>query len=379
MRFVNFLIKPASSLCNMRCRYCFYEDIAVNREQKNMGIMEPHTVDQLLEAAYEAVDLGGTVSFAFQGGEPTVAGLTYFRQFVSKAKERCPEGVNILFSIQTNGLLIDEDWAEFLKEHDFLVGLSLDGYKDLHDLYRVDAQGEGTWTRLCKTLTLLQKKGVRVNILCVVTAQCAKHPEKVYQTLKKLGVEFMQFIPCMDPIGCQRGKLQFSLTAEAYGRFLCRLFDLWYQDWERGQYRSVRLFEDYVHMILGHRSGTCATCGRCGGYFVVEGDGSVYPCDFYVLDEWEIGQLGKGTLEEMARSKVCSDFLLQGSQKPAECAACRWKALCNGGCKHDWVMAGDGEHNYFCTAFRQLFSEAERRMLTVARAEQEAMKETSRK
>ena len=136
MKAIHFLIKPASSLCNLRCQYCFYDDISNNRAEKSMGVMSQETVRVLLEDAFHSIEPGGTVGFAFQGGEPTVAGLDFFRRFVEQARALCPAGVEISFSIQTNAVLLNRDWAEFFAQNRFLVGISLDGYKDLHDLYR---------------------------------------------------------------------------------------------------------------------------------------------------------------------------------------------------------------------------------------------------
>lgn len=373
MRFVNFLIKPASSLCNLRCRYCFYADEAAHRTQPSLGVMADGTVDTLLTEAFCTVEPGGAVSFAFQGGEPTVAGLEFFRQFAARAHTLCPKGVKMHFSIQTNGTLLDEEWAEFFRQERFLVGLSLDGFKDLHDRCRVDAEGAGTWNRAARAARLLQSRGVEVNALCVVTGQCARSPEKAYNSLKKLGLRYLQFIACLDPIGVPRGCMPYSLTPEAYGRFLCRMFDLWYADWAAGRYCSVRLFEDYVHVLLGDGASTCAACGQCGAYFVVEADGSVYPCDFFVLDEWRMGRLGETPLSAMAHSERAAAFLQWGREKPAECAACRWHALCNGGCKNDWAAGPDGRpHNYYCKAFDALLTHAAPRLMRIAQAEARA-------
>ena len=375
MRHISFLMKPASSLCNLRCRYCFYEDEAEHRAVKHMGVMTQETADALLSAAFAEIEPGGTVSFAFQGGEPTLAGLSFFRHFTGEARRLCPQRVRMDFSIQTNGMALDEQWAEFLRAEDFLVGLSIDGTKDLHELYRVDALGKGSWGRVTRALQLLQKAGVRVNALCVVTNQCARHPDQVWNSLRKLGLRFVQFIPCLDPLGEPRGQHSFSLQPETYGRFLCRCFDLWYRDWKRGDYCSVRLFEDHINLLLGEAPGTCATCGRCGSYFVVEGDGGVYPCDFYVLDRWRLGSLPAQTLSELDGGAVRAAFLDWGTQKPTECADCRWRLLCNGGCKRDWVEAPDGPHNYYCEAFRALFAHAEPKMAEIARAEQLARRQ----
>ena len=372
MNSINFLIKPASSLCNLRCRYCFYADEAANRSEASMGVMSRDTAELLLKEAFAAVDGNGVVSFASQGGEPTVAGLDFFRFFTARAKELRPAKVSLSFAIQTNGTLLDADWARFLHDEGYLVGVSLDGFPDLHNRHRTDVEGKGTWNRIVKNLGLLKKERVMVNALCVVTGACARSPQKAYESLKKLGFDYVQFIACLDPIGEERGGRPWSLTPEAYGGFLCRLFDLWYRDWERGDYHSVRLFDDHIHLLLGESGSTCATCGRCGAYFVVEGDGSVYPCDFFVLDEWRLGKLGEQSFTEMAGSETSRRFLSWGLEKPAECAACPWRALCNGGCKNDWVPASDGPHNYYCRSFRMLFEYAGERMAAVAQAERRA-------
>lgn len=364
MRVINFLIKPASSLCNLRCRYCFYADEARNRQQASLGVMSAQTAELLLKEAFRAVDSKGSVSFAFQGGEPTVAGLDFFRAFTACAKGLKPSGVGISFSIQTNGTLLDENWVRFFRDEGFLVGVSLDGFPDLHNAHRIDAEGKGSWNRAVRSAALLQKTGVAVNALCVVTAQCARSPQRAYETLKKLGFDYIQFIACLDPIGEERGGRPWSLKPEAYGRFLCQLFDLWYRDWENGDYHSVRLFDDYIHQLLGEGGSTCATCGNCGACFVVEADGSVYPCDFFALDEWRLGKFGEQSLEEMAASETGRRFLSWGREKPPECAACPWKSLCNGGCKNDWTQG----RNYYCEAFRMMFEHAYERMRVIALA-----------
>ena len=298
-----------------------------------------------------------------------MAGLEFFQKFVEKARALCPKDVVISFSIQTNGMLLDETWAEFFRQERFLVGISLDGFKDNHNRYRTDSKGNSTWNRVVKAVRLLQKHRVEINALCVVTGPCARSPEKVYQGLKKLGFGFIQFIACLDPIGSERGTMPFSLTPEAYGKFLCRVFDLWYEDWKQGNYHSVRLFDDYIHILLGDGASTCATCGRCGAYFVVEGDGSVYPCDFYVLDKWKMGCLGEKSLLELADSEQAKAFLSWGTDKPEECGSCRWKNICNGGCKNDWGYESEAPHNYYCKSFRTLLSHAETRLVEIVQAE----------
>ncbi len=370
MNSISFLIKPASSLCNLCCKYCFYVDEASHRSQQSTGIMSMETAEHLLHRAFEAAGHKAYVSFAFQGGEPMLAGLNFFQRFTDRARALCPPGVHLDFSIQTNGILLDADWIDFFRKEDYLVGISLDGDKTIHDANRVDAAGKGTWNRVCSTSALLRKHHVRENALCVITRECARHPVRVYENLKKLGFRYMQFIPCKDPLEEDRGGRLYSLAPEAYGKFLCSLFDLWYRDWERGCYHSIRLFDDYIHLLLGDSGSTCATCGRCGGYFVVESDGSVYPCDFYALDEWRMGSIQEQSLSSLSRSQNAQRFLDKDENMPLECESCQWKAVCNGGCKHDWVDTENGVHNYNCPAFRMLFQYAMPRMLRIAQAEQ---------
>ena len=372
MRFVNFLIKPASSACNLRCRYCFYEDEAQNRAQACMGRMDGITAEKLIDKAFDASEAGGTVAFAFQGGEPTVAGLPFFEAFTAYARAHKPPKVNLALSIQTNGTLLDEDWAAFLKREGFLVGISLDGYRENHNTWRLDTQGQGTWSTCVASLELLKRHRVDVNALCVVTSTCARHPKKAYESLKKLGFDYIQFIACLDPLGEPRGGRPWSLTPQAYGKFLCQLFDLWYRDWEAGQYHSIRLFDDYIHILLGDNTGTCATCGRCGGYFVAEADGSLYPCDFYVLDQWKLGTLDSGPLEEIRQGETYTRFFQLGANLPEECHACKYASLCHGGCKNDWVWEDGKPRNYYCTSFRSLLDYALPRMLRIAKSETRA-------
>lgn len=370
MRQINLLIKPASSLCNMRCKYCFYADEAQARAVANLGIMSEDTMESLLCSVRDALDSSGEVSFSFQGGEPTMAGLDFFQNFVEQANLLLPSRIRRNYAIQTNGYCIDEAWADFFAQNHFLVGLSLDGDNALHDAWRVDAAGKGTYGKVVKALELLRQKRVDMNLLCVVTGLCARHPQRVYKAMKGLGVHYLQFIPCLDPLEQPRGSLPFSLKPAAYGSFLCGLFDEWYRDWAAGHYVSIRLFDDYVHLAMGVPCGTCSTSGSCGSYLVVEGDGSVYPCDFYCIDRWKLGNIREQTVVELLESKPAKQFLAESQQRPEVCADCSWFALCHGGCKRDRWIAPDGAfYNYYCDAYRRLFSYAAPRLRTIAQAE----------
>lgn len=363
MKHLTFLVKPASDLCDLRCKYCFYADVAASREVKSRGIMSVETAGILLQKAFSAVEKGGSVTFMFQGGEPTLAGLGFFRQFVAEEARLCPPGVSVHYAIQTNGMTLDGEWAAFFGENRFLVGLSLDGYRELHDQNRVDAKGEGSFDRVYTTLNLLKEAGVETNLLCVLTGRMAKKPKRVYEALKTLGVP-IQFIPCLDPLEARRGSMAWSLTPDYYGGFLCALFDLWYADLEGGQYVSIRLFDDLLRRLLGLPPSSCAMAGSCGHYLVVEGDGSLYPCDFYVLDEWYLGNIRENTVEEAMSTETAVRFLAEGRKRPPECAACRHFSLCRGGCKRDFTQDGS---NYYCKALHRFFDHAAPRLREAAR------------
>ena len=377
MNQLSFLMKPASGFCNMRCKYCFYQDELAKRDRSGDCMMSEAVADMLIERCLAEIDQNGTISFAFQGGEPTLAGLDFFRHFVARCDTLNRKNVRVQYAIQTNGLLLTEEWAVFFHEHGFLVGISLDGEKSIHDELRPDGAGKGTWNRVEKAIRLLQKSGVETNLLCVVSRRCARSPGKVYRTLKKTGVNYLQFIPCLDPLDEERGSMPHSLLPEQYADFLCRLFDEWYRDWRAGDYTSVRLFDDYVHLMMGASAGTCSTCGNCGGYLVVEGNGSVYPCDFYCVDEWKLGSVCIQTLGELLSGETERAFLSRGNTLPSACTDCRWKALCSGGCKRDWLQTADGAQNYFCQAFRKFFAHSEARLAEIAKAEWMARKSLS--
>ena len=370
MKAISFLIKPASGSCNMRCRYCFYEDVSAHRETYNMGVMSKEMASSFISWTFSSLSDEGTVSFAFQGGEPTMAGLGYFRHFVDEVNKYKKEGQNVSYSLQTNGYAITEEWASFFKENNFLIGVSVDGNKNGHDRYRVDAKGEGTFLRIIDNLKLLEKYNVDYNALCVVTGKT--DPVKVYPSLKREGFSYLQFIPCLDPYEEERGGRDFSLTPSLYARFLSATFDLWYRDWKNGKYTGVRLFDDYVHLAMGYPPSSCAVLGNCGGYIVVEADGSIYPCDFYVTDKWKMGLFSDfESVDEVYKSPVMIDFLKEGSEEKVECKSCQWRRLCNGGCRRDSDYQGKIGSNYFCSSFKEFFKHAYSRIEEIAKLELE--------
>ncbi|MFV0399273.1 MAG: anaerobic sulfatase maturase [Oscillospiraceae bacterium] len=367
MRALSMLIKPASANCNMRCRYCFYTDISDVREVKTHGIMKPETLEIIVRKALE--EATEFCSFAFQGGEPTLAGLDFFRELLQLEKKYNKKNVKIAHALQTNGMLIDEEWAAFLAENGFLTGLSIDGGRETHDLLRPDPAGDGTWSRCIKAAKTLTAAGAEFNILTVVTKQLAAHPDKTYRFYKQHGFRFIQLIPCLDGLEEERGAHRHSLDPETYGSFLCRFFDLWYADFIKGDYYSVRSFDNYIRMLMGQPPENCAMAGSCNAYALIEADGSVYPCDFYATDDCLLGSIADHSFGELLGGEQASAFVAPSKIVDDACKSCRYYAICRGGCRRDREPLIDGvpSLNYFCGTYKRFFDHALPRMAEIAR------------
>lgn len=354
---VSVLVKPASSACDMRCSYCFYRDVSGHREHAFEGMLSLTDMEKVIVAAMEYAE--GYCSFAFQGGEPTLAGLDFFRKAVELEKKHCKPGMAVYNSIQTNGLSLDEPWAGFLAEEHFLVGLSLDGPPELHDRNRKDNRDKGTCDRVVKAARLLERFGVEFNILCVLTGQNARAVQRIYNFYKKQGFQYLQFIPCLEPLDRERGGEGYHLSPEDYGEFLLRIFDLWLQDLRKGSYISIRHLDNWLSILLGEPPEACSSMGCCSVQFVVEGDGSVYPCDFYVLDEWRLGTVGERPFAQMAQSEAARRFVEASRHIPEECRACPVYPVCRNGCRRGRLVTTEGiiGGNYYCKSYKRFFTE----------------------
>lgn len=355
---VSLLIKPASSSCNLKCNYCFYNSLSNIREVCNHGIMESDTLETIVKKALSEAE--GSCSFAFQGGEPTLAGLEFFKKLIEFQREYNYKKLKINNSIQTNGTIINEEWAKFLGDHDFLVGLSLDGPKDIHNTNRKDNKGLDTFNKVIKTASLFKKHNVEFNILCVVTSKTAKHINKIYNYFKSMDFKYMQFISCLDPLYEERGSYKYSLTKEDYTFFLKTLFDQWYKDTIEGNKISIRYFDSLLENMVYGRSSSCGMNGRCTCQFVIESDGSVYPCDFYVIDEFKLGNIHDYSLKELFESNISKNFIMDSLNHSDNCKQCKWFKLCKGGCRRDRETEVQGVigENYFCESYKEFFEYA---------------------
>lgn len=351
MPAASILIKPASSLCNIRCKYCFYRSLAQERDQESYGIMAHETLEALVKNALNYAD--GYCSFAFQGGEPTLAGLDFFREAVRLQKLYNTKHVEIQNTIQTNGIVINEEWAEFFAENHFLVGLSLDGNRKAN-CCRVDAKGNETFSTIMRTVRYFDKYHVEYNIVSVVNAFTAKHVRNSYLFFKEKGFLFQQYIACLDETPGTTS--EYSLTPKAYGTFLNELFDLWYEDFTHGYNLDIRTFSNWVQMAAGYAPESCGMSGQCVCYFVVEGDGSVYPCDFYCTDEWKLGTV-HDDFRQLIQSEKATRFVGCSRTVDAKCKTCQYFSLCRGGCRR-WrepFLNGEPSLNCLCEAYEIFF------------------------
>ena len=363
------LIKPASGMCNMRCDYCFYCDEMAKRKQASRGMMAEETLKNLVKKAMFQAE--GEICFAFQGGEPTLRGLDFFKKVIEYENRFNRNHVRVMNTIQTNGLGLDEDWCEFLGENRFLVGVSVDGLKAVHDRYRHDAAGNPTYDRIRTNIGLLELYRAEYNILTVVTRSVAENIGEIYREYKRNGWMYQQYITCLDPIGEEPGQREYSLTPELYGTFLTELFRLWAKDWRRGKAPYIRQFENYIGILLGYPPESCEQRGVCSVQCVCEADGSAYPCDFYVLDEYCLGNYNSDSVAEMLAHPAADAFVKGSVKYPESCGACPWRALCRNGCRRSRTDAeGAGERaaarNYFCGGYRMFFEKCGGEMQEIA-------------
>lgn len=347
---ISMLIKPASSSCNMRCEYCFYHDVTAARAIPNYGMMSFATLETIVQKAFSyATELA---TFGFQGGEPTLAGLDFFREVVRLQKLYNTKHIKVSNAIQTNGLSMNEEWATFLHDNHFLVGLSLDGNQLVHDKYRLDATGSGTFDRVLSAARLMDKYKVEYNILTTVNIDVANNIEKIYYFFKKQRFNYLQFIPCLDEFhGADAGQRSYSLTAKAYGDFLIKLFRLWYVDINSSKPVSIRLFDNLAMMMYGYPPESCGMSGHCTCYYMIEADGGVYPCDFYVTDRWRLGSIIDEDFSALLNKPRAEEFVAISRQVADQCRDCEHYHLCRGGCRRERepIELDSNNGNRLCT------------------------------
>lgn len=345
IRSLNLLIKPVSCDCNLRCSYCFYFDEAKNRKIYSYGNMQFETLENLVKNAFSHVEY--EVSFMFQGGEPTLRGINYFYKLHEYVEKYNVNKIKVNFSIQTNGTMLNKRWFDLFEKYKYLIGISIDGTKDIHDIFRIDIRKRGTFDSILNNINELKRRQIDFNILCVVNKLVAKNAKKIYEYFKLQDFYFLQFIPMLDSLKDAK-KNDYSLSDKDYGYFLDELFNLWYQDIKKGNIVNIRYFENLLLILLGKSPESCDMVGQCSVNFVVESDGGVYPCDFYVLDEYKIGDINKESIVDIVFSKKAMDFVRASLKKPRKCIECKYIRICRTGCKRH---KNDSNENKFCYSF----------------------------
>jgi len=369
----HLMAKPSGPACNLDCSYCFYLDREALFDRKGTRRMSPDTLEAYVRQTIAATPAGAPVEFTWQGGEPTLLGIDFYVRALALQREH-GAGRTITNSFQTNGTLIDDNWAAFLAENGFLVGLSLDGPDFVHDRWRRYANGKPTHALVMDALERLQRHGAQYNVLACVDAHSAQYPQQVYDFLTGAGVEFIQFTPVVERLAGAQDRARgfdlngpgaapdarlalYSVPPLAWGRFLTTVFDAWRKA-DVGRV-FVMNFEWTLASAVGAPGVVCHHTRECGRALIAEHDGAVYNCDHFALPEYRLGTLGRDSLAAMVDSTQAREF---GAAKhrtlPGQCRACPHLTSCWGGCpKHRFATTLDGEPglNHLCAGYAHYF------------------------
>ena len=371
-RAFHVLAKPIGPICNLDCKYCFYLEKEKLYENEDSWKMNHELLEQYVKSYIDGQDTP-RIDFAWQGGEPTLLGVDFFKKVVELQEKHCPPGKQIFNAIQTNGTNLNDEWGQFLSDNSFLVGLSIDGPAELHNKYRVDKGGKDSHDRVVRGANILNKYNVDYNALCVVNRYNAREPLRVYHFLKELGTDFFQFIPIVERSGEHEDLLDlsgppqiqdeashvtgWSVHSEDYGDFLNAIFDEWVRN-DIGKY-YVQIFDIQLELYMGHPSSLCIFKETCGDALAVEHNGDLYSCDHYVYPEYKLGNILNDHLGDMV---ACDKQRSFGKAKqdllPQQCKNCAYLKLCNGECpKNRFLDSIDGEPglNYLCKGLMRFF------------------------
>ncbi len=382
----HIMTKPIGAICNLDCTYCYYLEKEKLYPQTRQFKMTDEALDSYVRQYIESQQTDA-VSFAWQGGEPTLMGVDYFRKAVELQKKYA-NGKKIENALQTNGTLLDDEWGSFFAENRFLIGLSVDGPRELHDTYRVDKGQKPTFDRVMAGLDILKKHRVEYNTLTVVNRANSQRPLDVYRFLKEIGSGFMQFIPLVErlpdagakelgldhaepPVSGEFEKIpvtKWSVLSKDYGEFLVQIFDEWVRN-DIGK-TFVQIFDVSLGTWAGYGASLCVFRETCGAALVLEHNGDLYSCDHYVYPNYKLGNILNQSLGELVRSPEQIQF---GDAKrdtlPQYCKSCEVKFACNGECpKHRFIKTPDGEAglNYLCQGYKRYFNHIDPYMKTMA-------------
>ncbi len=364
MNYFTLLIKPVSAVCNLDCKYCFYKRAINVFEKKDNYLMSDEVLRNMIS---KYLGLGFRENaFGWQGGEPTVAGLDFFEKIVKYQMEYGTTGQIVSNSLQTNGVLIDDNWGDFLNEYKFLVGLSLDGPQEIHDFYRVDYSNKGSFKAVMNAADKLIKHNVEFNILTVLTEYNYDKAEIMYDFFIKNGFRFLQFIPTLEVDETTNKIRDFTIKPAHYLKFLKDLFDIWY---ERGFPEvSIRTFDSILSYYVDGIQLICPFMKECNSYLVIEHNGDVFPCDFFVYKEWTIGNIVSDDYEDIRKSEKYLKFVKMKTEVNDKCRNCKWFNMCYGDCTKFRIFQNRSPKSisYFCPAWKEFFQYSHSRFKKLA-------------
>jgi len=368
----NVIAKPIGSICNLNCTYCFY----LEKENIYRGENEFRMSEETLESYIrQMIDAHQTqiVNFVWQGGEPTLLGLDFFEKVIELQKKYADDKT-ISNAFQTNGVLLNDEWCSFFKKNDFLIGLSIDGPEELHNKYRLNKNGGGSFKDVMRGLNYLKKYEIEFNTLTSVQRDNSNRPLEVYRFLKDIGSTFMQFIPIVERIADSENRYglkllspdikesltvtEWSVEAKQYGLFLSKIFDEWVHNDVGKHY--IRIFDTALEVWYGMKSSLCIFKETCGDALAVEHNGDLYPCDHYVFPDYKLGNILNTPLTELIMSDKQRQFGQDKRDKlPSYCRECKYRFICNGGCPKDrFITTPDGEEglHYLCEGYKYFFN-----------------------
>lgn len=356
----HLILKPIGAHCNLSCAYCYYKNKVELYPDQIDYTMRDFVLEKVIKTYIQLYlqEVKGPptpISFSWQGGEPTLLGLDFFQRACWYQDTYSHTGDRIQNSLQTNGVLVDTDWARFFKEKDFLVGLSLDGPAYLHDMYRTQQDGTPSHQKVVKGLEALQEQGVECNILCVVHNENVRKPKEVYEYFLSLGVDYIQFIPLIE--WERDGTLsRRSITGQEYGTFLLTVFDEWVRR-DVGQV-FVQIFEEAFRLWSGQTAGVCQFAPICGSNMIVEHNGDVYACDHFVFPEYWRGNILDTPLQEIVQSPKQQAFgLAKRTSLPQSCKECSYRSICNGGCPKNRIKGVNSSSGHLlCSSYYHFFA-----------------------
>jgi len=354
-RITSLLIKPASAVCNLDCEYCFYLDRDADPYKALPARrMTEETLERLVDT-YLFYSYPESV-FAFQGGEPTLAGLPFFEKLVALQQQYGRNGQVVSNSLQTNAVLLDQNWCDLFRSYQWLLGVSLDGPEEVNDRFRFNKEGRGTWKRVMESIALLKKNQVEFNILCVLSSANVDKPKELYKFYRSIGIDNIQFIPLAE-FDSAGNPQPFTITPEQYGRFLCEVFELW---WPERRKVRIRVFDNIAEALAGQKPGNCTMHETCDSYVVVEYNGDVYPCDFFVESSWKLGNVTLDSWAEIGRRARRYSFASKKTLAHPDCQVCEYQSICHGGCpkfRHGPQRRFE-DLDYFCQAYKMIYGKS---------------------